>query len=460
MSGSPAPLGDFRLPPIGPDDPLYASARRIWNGVHEARPRWILRCSSTVEVASAVRFAREFGLPLAVRGGGHSFSGYGTCDGGTVLDLSPMAGVAYARAEQVASVGGGSTWGVVDGALAVHGCAIPGGLVSTTGVGGLTLGGGIGWLSRRHGLACDRMVGAEVVTADGAVGFASETENRELFWGLRGGGGNFGIVSRFDFRACPLPAAAEVLGGMVLYGADAASDVLHGCAELAPAMPDELSMLVAFITVPPVPFLPAAFHGSPAVAVVVCDVGAPGAAAERVRRLRHMARPLADLVRRQPYVVQQQMFDAASPAGLRQYGVGANLEELTASTISRLAERAALRPTPLCQIHLHQMGGAVGRVAEEATAYAGRKAAWIVHVIATWTDPADDEVSRRWARDTRDALAGGVSPRTYANFLDDGSRERVRQAYGASKHDRLREIKRRYDPDNLFRLNSNVPPAE
>lgn len=463
MSGGPPvvrPPAGFRIPPIRRGDARYEEARRVWNGCHDRFPEWILRCSSAAEVAAALGFARDAGLPLAVRGGGHSFPGYGTCDEGLVVDLGPLASVEVDPVRRLAAVGGGATWGGVDAVTAPHALAVPSGLVSTTGVAGLTLGGGIGWLSRPYGLACDQMIGAEVVLADGTCVHASECDEPELFWALRGGGGNFGVVTRFDFRLRPLPAGGEVLGGMVLYPAAAAGEALRRLAEIASALPDETSTLAAFVSVPPLPFLPASLHFAPALALALCDLGDAAEAEVRARPLRSLATPLADLVRRQPYLEQQRMFDAGAPPGLRQYGLGVNLTELSAATIDQLCECAARRPTPLCQIHLHQMGGAVARVDEGATAYAGRDAGWVVHMIATWTDPADDERAREWARETRSGLSPLAAERTYLNFLGESGADAVRRALGEAKHDRLRAIKRRYDPVNLFRLNANIPPAD
>jgi FAD/FMN-containing dehydrogenase len=449
----------FRLPPILPGSADYESARRVWNGFHDPHPAAVIRCSSTLEIAAAVRFAVERALPLAVRGGGHSFPGYGSCDGGIVLDLSPMSAVEVDRGRRIAVVGGGATWADVDRATAAVGLAVPGGLVSTTGVGGLTLGGGIGWLSRSWGLACDQLVAAEVVLADGSVTTASESDTADLLWALRGGGGNFGIVSRFDFRLHELPSDGQVLGGMVLYEAAAAHSVLRECARLAPSMPDELSTLIAFINIPPRPVLPETIHWAPALAIALCDLGEPAEAEARSLPLRGLAAPLADLVQRLPYVELQRMLDPDAPPGLRHYGLGVNLGSLSERAMAALIEAAAARPSPLAQIHVHQLGGAIARVAEEASAYAGRDASFVVHVIATWIDPADDARAREWARETRSRLADLSAATTYVNFLGEADEQRVRRAYGGAKHDRLRELKRRYDPANLFRINANIPPA-
>lgn len=453
------PAPSFRLPPIRRGEPLYDSARRIWNGCHDSHPEWILRCASAGEVAAAVRFARESGSALAVRGGGHSFPGYGSCDDGVVIDLGPLSAVEVAPARDRVAVGGGATWGAVDAATTPHSLAVPGGLVSTTGVGGLTLGGGIGWLSRAHGLSCDRMLGAEVVLADGRRIEVDESREADLLWGLRGGGGNFGVVTRFDFEPRPLPSGAEVLGGMILYPMSAAAEALRALARHAAAMPDELSTLAAFVSVPPLPFLPEAIHFAPALAIALCDLGEAAVAEARTRPLRDLARPLADLVRRLPFAEQQRMFDAGAPPGLRQYGLGANLAELAPAAIDALCDAAARRPTPLCQIHLHQLGGAVAATPEEATAYAGRAAAWAVHLIATWTTPEEDERARDWARRTRAALVALATERSYLNFLGESDVDGVRRAFGEAKHDRLGRLKRRYDPDNVFRLNANILPA-
>ncbi|HOC42900.1 MAG TPA: FAD-binding oxidoreductase [Thermoanaerobaculales bacterium] len=450
----------FRLPPLLPESADYDRARRVWNACHDRHPAAVIRCSSTAEIAAGVRFAADRGLPLAVRGGGHSFPGYGSCDGGIVLNLGPLSSVKVDSDRRVAVAGGGATWADVDRATASAGLAVPGGLVSTTGVGGLTLGGGIGWLSRRWGLACDQLIAAEVVLADGSLARTSEAIEPELLWALRGGGGNFGIVSRFEFRLHELPPAGEVLGGMVLYDAGSAPSVLRAYARLAPAMPDPLSTLVAFINVPPLPFLPEALHGAPAVAIALCDVGEPAEADTRTLPLRRLAAPLADLVQRLPYVELQRMLDPSAPAGLRQYAVGVNLQTFDDGAIAALGERAAARPTPLSQIHVHQLGGAVARIAEGATAYAGRDAPYVVNIIATWTDTVDDERARDWARETRRRLADFAAPTTYVNFLGEAVEQQVRLAYGTAKHDRLRELKRRFDPTNLFRINANILPAD
>lgn len=449
----------FRLPPVVPGSLDYEGARRVWNAFHDRHPAAVIRCSSTEEVATGVRIAAELGLPLAVRGGGHSFPGYGSCDDGIVLDLSPMSTVEVDRSRRIAATGGGATWADVDRATTIVGAAIPGGMVSTTGVGGLTLGGGIGWLSRAWGLSCDQLMAAEVVLADGSVVRVSGSEEPDLLWALRGGGGNYGVVSRFDLRLHELPPGGQVLGGMVIYPAEAAATVLREVAALAPSMPDELSMLAAFINVPPLPFLPERLHLAPALAIALCDVGEPERAEARVLPLRRLAEPLADLVQRLPFVDLQRMLDPSAPAGLRQYGVGVSLYALCEGTIAALAEGATARPTPLSQIHVHQLGGAVARVAEEATAYAGRDVSWVVNIIATWTDPGDDERAREWARDTRARLARFAAPRTYLNFLGEAGEQQVRTAYGIAKHDRLRALKRRYDPTNLFRINANILPA-
>jgi FAD/FMN-containing dehydrogenase len=450
----------FRLRPLIPGDDEFDAARRLWNGLHDPHPAAIVRCSTTSETVAALAWARANSLPIAVRGGGHSFPGYGSVDDGVVLDLSPLAQVEVDTERRVARVGGGATWAQVDAATAAAGLAVPGGLVSSTGVGGLTLGGGIGWLSRAWGLACDQIVAAEMVLADGSVRHVDQTSEPELLWAIRGGGGNFGVVTRFDFQLHELPPGGDVLGGMVLYDASAADELLREYARISASMPESLSTLIAFINVPPLPFLPEALHFAPAVAIALCDLGEPGAAEARSLPLRRLATPLADLVQRLPYVGQQQLFDAGAPAGLRQYGLGANLGGLSDEAIAALCRQAAARPTPLCQMHLHQLGGAVARVAEDETAYAGRDAAWVLNIIATWNDPNEDERARSWARETRQQIRAHAAPRTYLNFLGESGSEEVQQAYGAAKHRRLRQLKRRFDPDNLFRRNANIAPSD
>lgn len=443
---------------IVPGDGGYDDARAVWNGTVEARPVLIAQCRAVEDIATAVNLTRDAGLPFAVRGGGHSVAGLSTCDGGVVIDLSPMRAVAVDTKRRIATAEPGATWGDYDAATAQHGLASTGGLISTTGVAGLTLGGGIGWLQRKHGLACDNLIGAELITADGATVRASESERPDLLWGLRGGGGNFGIVSRFEFSLHPV---STVLGGLMLFPLDQGSDVLRIFRDWAADLPDEGSMLAAVLTAPPEPFVPSHLVGQKAVAILGCwcgDLEDGAAALEPLRELK----PAADVFGPMPYPALQQMLDAGAPAGLRNYFRGGYLSELTDEVIDVVLEQGAAMPSPMSQIHLHQMGGAVGRVGVDASAFSGRAAAYTYNLVSTWTDVAEDTAHIGANRRLAAALAPLAMPSTYVNFLTDAaadSESPVRAAYGDDVYERLARLKRELDPTNQFRTNHNVRPA-
>jgi FAD/FMN-containing dehydrogenase len=438
-----------------PEDPGYDSARALWNGSIDLRPALIARCSSTADVEAAVNLTRSAGVPLAVRGGGHSVAGLSSCDGGVVVDLTALRGVRVDAAARVATVQPGATWADVDAATAAHGLATTGGLISSTGVAGLTLGGGIGWLQRRYGLACDNLRAAQVVTADGQIVTTSDTERPELLSGLRGGGGNFGVVTRFDFD---LHRVSTVLGGLMVFPFDRVAEVLTAFREWAATAPDDASLLAAILTAPPEPFIPPELTGRPIVALVGCwcgDLAAGGAALAPLRALG----PAADLFGPMPYPALQGMLDGGAPPGVRNYFRGGFLAEITDDVIAVVAEHGARMPSSMSQIHFHQMGGAVGRVPRDASAFSGRDAGYTFNVISTWTDPAEDRVHL----DANAALSAALSPLamrpSYLNFSTDTATERVRAAYGDDIYDRLARLKREYDPTNLFRRNQNVRPA-
>lgn len=443
---------------IVPGDEGYDDARAVWNGTVDARPVLIAQCRTVEDIATAVNLTRDAGLPFAVRGGGHSVAGLSTCDVGVVIDLSSMRAVAVDTKRRIAIAEPGATWGDYDAATAQHGLASTGGLISTTGVAGLTLGGGIGWLQRKHGLACDNLIGAELITADGATVRASESERPDLLWGLRGGGGNFGIVSRFEFSLHPV---STVLGGLMLFPLDQGFDVLRTFRDWAAELPDEGSMLAAVLTAPPEPFVPSHLVGQKAVAVLGCwcgDLEDGAAALEPLRELK----PASDVFGPMPYPALQQMLDAGAPAGLRNYFRGGYLSELTDEVIDVVLEQGAAMPSPMSQIHLHQMGGAVGRVGVDATAFSGRAAAYTYNLVSTWTDAAEDAVHVAANRGLAAALAPLSLPSTYVNFLTDAAVEGdapVRAAYGDDVYERLARLKRELDPTNLFRINHNVRPA-
>ena len=440
---------------LGPDDAGYDTARTIWNGSIQARPALIAQCRSTEDIVMAVTATRDAGLQVAVRGGGHSVAGLCMSDGGVVVDLSSMRGAEVDVERRVASVDPGATWGDLDAATAAHGLATTGGLISTTGVAGLTLGGGIGWLQRKHGLSCDNLVSAQVVTADGGVVTASETERPDLFWGLRGGGGNFGVVSRFAFTLHPV---STVLGGLLLFPIDRGKEVLRAFRDWASSAPDEASMLVSIMTAPPEPFVPPELVGQKAVAILGCWCGELDAGAMAIEPLRALG-PAADVFGPLPYVALQGMLDAGAGPGMRNYFRGGYLDDLDDDVIDVVLAHGTRLPSPMSQIHFHQMGGAVARIPAGATAFNGRHAGYTYNLISTWVDAAEDGQHTAANREIAAALTPLSSGGAYVNFVGDADADRVRSLYGKDIYDRLARLKREYDPANVFCRNQNIRPA-
>ncbi|HEY6104108.1 MAG TPA: FAD-binding oxidoreductase [bacterium] len=448
---------DFAGMLLRPGDDGYEAARRVWNGAVDRRPALIARCLSAADIQTAVRFAREHSLSIAVRGGGHSVAGMAVCDGGLVVDCSFMKAVTVDPDARLASVSPGALWGDVDAATQVHGLAVPGGIVTHTGVAGLTLGGGIGWLMRRHGLSCDNLVGADLVTAEGQLHSASESENSDLLWGLRGGGGNFGVVTRFVFRLHRV--GPVVLSGLVLHPAERAGEVLRFYREFAASLPDAATTIVTFRHVPALPLYPPELHGRPVVSIAVLHTG-PTDEAERVLGpLRAFGPPLLDLIAPTPYVRHQAMFDPSVPHGLHYYWKTHYLPALSDGAIEAIAGRAWEAPSPKSYTIMFQMGGAVAQRPIGGTAFAGREAAFAVNINAVWEPPQQAEPQKQWARAVWDDLRPHASGTAYVNFLDDEGSERVRTTYGPSVYARLAALKRRYDPDNALRMNQNITPA-
>lgn len=437
----------------GDDD--YEEARRVWNGMIDRRPALIVRCKSRADVVASVNFARDNALLVAVRGGAHNVAGFGTCDDGLVIDLSSMKAITVDPVARTATAEPGCTWADFDQATHAYGLATTGGLVSTTGIAGFTLGGGIGWLMRAFGLACDNLRAAEIVTADGRQVRASARENPELLWGLRGGGGNFGVVSAFEYNLHPV---STVLGGLVLHPAGRATEVLRFLRDFAATAPDELTVLAAFITAPPAPFVPAEMHFQPAIAIAVCYAGDAASGEHALRSVRAFGPPAADVIGPMPYPALQAMLDETAPYGLQNYWKSAFLGELSDAAIDVLVARAAAMRSPLAAIHVHQLGGAVNRLPGEASAFVNRDSPFVVNIVGTWQDPADSDANIAWARETFDALAPHAAGGAYINFMGEETQDRVRAAYGSAVYDRLRNLKREYDPHNLFRLNQNVRP--
>jgi len=421
----------------------------------DKRPALVVHCTSTADVAAAVNLARGSGMPLAVRGGGHSAPGLCSCDDGVLIDLSGMRQVVVDPEARIAHVGAGATWADYDAATHAHGLASTGGLISTTGVAGLTLGGGIGWLMRKHGLACDNLVGAEVVTASGEVVHTSNAEEPELLWGLRGGGGNFGVVTSFEFRLHPV---STVVGGLMLFPLERGREVLQTFRGWAAGLPDAFSTLTGVVSAPPAPFVPPDLVGQKTVAVVGCWCGEPDEGLAELRPMRDLA-PAADAFGPIPYPALQGMLDAGAPHGLRYYFRSNYTADLSDGLIDAALEHGARMPSPMSQIHVHQMGGAVARVEEDDTAFSNRRAAYAYNLISTWSDPDEDEqhigANREAVGSFEPFSTGGV----YVNFLGDEGEARIRAAYGEAKFARLARLKRDFDPENLFRLNQNIPPA-
>ena len=437
----------------------YEEARRVWNGAfEEVRPSLVVRCTGAADVIAAVGFARSNDLAIAVRGGGHSVAGFSTCADGIVIDLSPMNGVRVDPVALRASVGPGAVWADVDHETQTHGLATTGGLVSTTGVAGFTLGGGIGWTMREFGLACDNLAAADIVTADGRLVRASEGENPELLWGLRGGGGNFGIVTQFEFDLHPL--GPMIYAGPVFFPAAASGDLLHAFRDWAGTAPDEITALINLTTAPPLPVIPEEWHGKKVVALVAASTGPVDEGDALVSALRGVAEPVADLLGPMPYHAIQTLLDPLWQKGIHSYFKATNLARLDDELIERLCAVHLAAPGPQCEIHVHQMGGAVGRVPEGATAFAERSMPFVLNAVTGWHDDSPDvaEAHTEWARTVVAAASEASTGRAYVNFLGDSDGDAARSAYGEETYARLVALKNEYDPTNVFRLNQNIEP--
>jgi FAD/FMN-containing dehydrogenase len=446
-----------RGPVILATDPGYEAVRAIWNGAIDRRPACIVRCTGVADVVAAVGFARERDLLVAVRSGGHGVGGHALCDGGLVIDLSPLKGIRVDPVARTARAEAGVLWGELDRETQLHGLASVGGIVTHTGIAGLTLGGGIGWLMRKHGATVDNLVSVDLVTADGEVLTASEDENPELFWGVRGGGGNFGIVTSFEYRLHPV--GPIVLAGPVFHPLEDAPEVLRFYREVIAAAPDELTTIFDLSVAPSLPFLPEEVHGKPIVMVGACYAGSPDEGAEAVRPLKQFGRPIVDLLEPKPYTALQSMFDPLVPHGWHRYWKSVELPPLTDGAIDTLVEHSSAPTSPKSYTIVFQLGGALARVGEDETAFSQRDAAHNVNINAVWTEEDPDaERHIAWARDFFDAMQPHARGRVYVNFLGDEGASRVRQAYGERQYERLAGLKRTYDPTNFFRLNQNIEP--
>jgi FAD/FMN-containing dehydrogenase len=440
---------------LGPGDAAYDEARTVWNGAIDRRPAIIARCTSPGDVAAAVRLARERELPVAVRGGGHSIGGLSVCDGGLVIDLSPMRQVVVDPAARTARADAGVLWGELDAATQAHGMATVGGIVTHTGIAGLTLGGGIGWLMRKHGAVVDNLLAADVVTVDGEA--IRATEDPDLFWGLRGGGGNFGIVTSFEYRLHEV--GPDVLAGPMYFALEDAPEVLRFYRDFATEAPDELTTICNLRPAPPLPLIPEELHGRPVLMVGACYAGPLERGEALLRPLRRFGRPVVDAIGPRPYTELQRLFDPTVPHGWHYHWKTHELPPLEDRAIDLLCEQAARITSPRSYIIVFQLGGAVARVPADATAFTQRDAAHNVNINAVWLpDDPEPELHVRWADEAFQALAPVARPRAYVNFLADEPQQRVRAAYGPETYDRLVALKRRYDPGNVLRLNQNIAP--
>ena len=441
---------------IRPSDPRYGAARTVWNGMVDRRPALIARPRTTQDVATAILGARDTGLEIAVRCGGHSLPGHSMSEGGLTLDLSAMNAVSVDPATATARVGGGALLNDVGEAAAPHALTMPFGHVSHTGVGGLTLGGGIGWVMRRYGLAIDSLRSAQLVTAEGKVARASEEENPDLFWALRGGGGNFGVVTEFEFDLHPF--GPEALAGMILYRLEDAPDALRFSRDFMEAAPDALAVFETFMTVPPEAPFPAELQGRPAFALGIAYAG-PIEEGERVLRpLREFGRPALDAVGAMPALAIQQMLDPTAPHGMRNYNRSHWLAELPDAAIDEQVNRHAEVPSPMSLIINGRMGGAVERVPLEATAFGHRHAKRLLLAVSAWWEGDNDE-QIEWCQGVFDAMTPYSTGGVYVNFVEDEGEKRLRAGYADDIWRRLVAAKERWDPDNVFHLNPNIPPS-
>jgi FAD/FMN-containing dehydrogenase len=434
----------------------YDDARTIWNAMIDRRPGLIVRCRGVADVMQAVRFARDHTLLVAVRGGGHNIAGSALCDGGLVIDLSAMTSVRVDPTSRRAWVEPGATLGEVDRETQEFGLAVPTGINSTTGIAGLTLGGGFGWTTRKFGLTIDNLLSADVVTGDAELRRANAETHADLFWALRGGGGNFGVVTGFEFQLHPL--GPQVMSGLVVHPLDDAVELLSQYRALLAAAPDELTCWAVMRKAPPLPFLPAAWHGREVLVFAMCHAGKMADAERDMAGLRALGRPIADVVGPHSFTGWQAALDPLLTPGARNYWKSHDFAELSDTTIGILVDAAWQLTGPECEIFIFHVGGAAGRVAPEATAFPQRQAHFGMNVHARWRDPAMDRACIDWAKQVFAATAPTSLGTAYVNFMPDDELARVEGIYGAS-YRRLAETKRRYDPTNMFRMNQNIRPA-
>jgi FAD/FMN-containing dehydrogenase len=441
---------------LSSEDPGYEASRAVWNAMIDRRPGLIVRCLGVADVVSAVRFAREHDLLLSVKGGGHNIAGLAVCDGGLALDMSLMKGVWVDPRERVARAQPGCLLGDLDAETQAHGLAATLGFVSATGIAGLTLGGGFGYLTRRYGWTSDGVLSMQVVTADGRIVTASEGENQDLFWGLRGGGGNFGIVTGFEYRLNPI--GPEILGGAIAWRAADAPRVLEAFRSLADSGPAELTCAVAMRPAPPAPWIDAAVHGEPIIILVICHTGPFDQGERHVATLRALGGMVGDVVQRRPYTTQQSLLDATQPRGRRYYWKSEYLPRLEPELLAKAPDLAGRIPSPHSALILFPIGGVLDRLPNDHSSVGNRDASVVLNITSAWERADDDAANIEWARSTWRELRRFSTGGTYINFLtEEEGAERTQAAYGPNL-ERLAEIKGRWDPENRFRVNKNIAP--
>ncbi len=438
-----------------PDAPNYDEVREIWNAMIDRRPAAIVQCTTADDVSRAIAFARENGLELTIRGAGHNIAGNAVCDNGVMIDLSTMKQVRIDAQRRRAYVEPGATLNDFDLAAQSHGLATPVGINSTTGIAGLTLGGGFGWLTRKYGLTIDNLVSAAIITADGKQIRTSETENADLFWAIRGGGGNFGVVTEFEFTLHPV--GPEILAGLIVFPFSQAKQVLTQYRKFAESAPEELNVWAVLRKAPPLPFLPVEVHGKEVVVLPVFYVGDIAEGEKLIEALRQFGDACGEHIGAQPYVEWQQAFDPLLTRGARNYWKSHNFTELQDGVLDAIVEFAGKLPSPHCEIFIGCIAGAYNRVPADATAYYHRDAKFVLNVHGRWEDAAQDQMGIAWAREFFQASAPYASAGAYVNFMTEEEGDRVTAAYG-SNYDRLVQIKQRYDPENIFHFNQNIKP--
>ncbi len=438
---------------IGKADAAYDEARSLWNGMIDRHPALIIRAASTNDIRNAVIFARENNLLLAVKSGGHQIAGHAVAEGALLLDLSQMRGITVDAKARRAKVEPGCLLADVDRETQAHGLAVPLGINSTTGISGLTLGGGFGWITGKHGLTIDNLLSAEVVCADGEVRKASATENADLFWAIRGGGGNFGVVSQFEFALHPI--GPEVLSGLIVHPLADARALLQSYREICTRLPDELTIWVVMRQAPPLPFLPEIWHGKEVLIFAVCYAGDMSAGEQALQELRGLGKPIADVISPHPFIGWQQAFDPLLTAGARNYWKSNDFLKLPDELIDISLAAITALPDPQSEVFIAHIGGALTRIEPAATPFPQRKRHFVMNVHTRWTDPAKDLACIAWARNLFTQTAPFAAGSVYVNFLPSDDDDRMPEAYG-SNIEKLRDIKTKYDPQNLFRLNHNI----